>query len=717
MEVNETEKTGNQETILHVMVIGFHHKKGAQVDFCHPPLDYVDQQPCNPDNISHVSSESGEELEKQLPLEWSSLPSLSLPDGAHNFLSDTVFFHLNLPKSRMPKESHGRTSPSSPPLVYCICCYKQILASASIRERDSSVTRSTIMKSVVVISRLPYYGLIAAKVESMTGVYFKQQDFGDKACLIELYNNLNYILSTKQREIVSPMETSLLSLSPSKHLLSIFGHRTLILLKLLLLEKKVLFFLNLSSNPCIPSLTPNTVSQYESFPVLGSPEGPEGSILTVKSLCLIVLTLASLLPDNFDSHTKDYHLYCNHCQALLSAVSSPVTTSPEPPAKSTSSSNLEEQCEAKAMDEDEEATQCDIQENNSMNTQSIPPLKLFRDGNFIHPYICLSFIDDISDCKGCIVGATNALFKQKKSVLFDAFVDCESGKIEYEDPELKKQMSLSTEDLRFIDFLCRHSLANTSLDKHGRPSSPGQFQDTDSFEGSDDWLRIQFNLYLLHALRTSFLREDSKAVSCFNSSFIKSWKEKTENYKDWKERFLKEILSQESFDADQVEVLIRRCFNHIKAGHPCMNAKNASVMKDMKLKFMSNYGHSIFSSNASTSSGSLNGTSSSLSSTAATYVPSMESLSSKKQSVVEASKSALSSAKSTFTSWINSSPTVDGVSAGAENLSSTSIDSAHDVLQTSFNGITFSSLLQKSEDSEEVVYDRIKLMNINPNEN
>lgn len=752
MEIDVSEKSGHSSpVILHVMVIGFHHKKGAQVDFCHPPLNYVEETTSKSDNKSHTSSDCCEaELEKHLPAEWSSLPSLSLPDGAHNFLSDTVFFHLNLPQSRRTRQDSPIIEETSSPLVYCICCYKQILASESIREKDSSVTRSTIMKSVVVMSRLPFYGLIGAKVESMTGVYFKQQDFGDKACLIELYNNLNYILSPSQREIISPMETSLLSLSPSRHLLSVFGHRTLVLLKLLLLEKKVLFFLNLSSNPSIPSLTSTSITQYQSFPIPGSPEGPEGSTLTVKSLCLIVLTLASLLPENFDSHTKDYHLYCNHCQALLSAVNSPVGT-PEPTIKSPQEDVGEVVNEEDA--EESNNTQSDVsrtaetnqQSSDSMlntKTQSIPAVKVFRDGNVIHPYICLSFIDDIKDCKACIVGATNALFKQKKSSLFDAFVDCESGKIEYEDPDLKKQMNLSTEDLRFMKFLCEHCQPYSTLDKHGRPSSPGQHMDTDNFEGSDDWLRIQFNLYLLHALRTSFLREDSKAVSSFNSHFMKAWREKSENYKDWKERFLKGILSRECFDADQVEEIIKRSFNHIKPGHPYMNAKGASVVSDMKLKFMSNYGHSIFSGTSSpagyAASPNSNGSpSSTLTAAAATYVPSMESLQSKKQSVVEASKNALSSAKSTFTSWINSNtsntgtaaPNKDGIPTESmtnnyeSSSSMTSIDSAHDVLQTSFNGITFSSLLQRdcqrSEDEsiEEVVYDRMKLMTMNPNEN
>jgi len=697
--------------ILHVMVIGFHHKKGSQLDYCYPPLTPGSE--C--DNTSESSDSSCDELEKQLPLEWSCLPSLALPDGAHNFLNDTVFFHLN-----MPGDDHDNKKN----LVYCISCYKQVVASESIREKDSSVTRSTIMKAVVVMSRLPFYGLIANKVESMTRVYFKQQDFTDKSCLIELFGNLNYVLSSSQRDVICPMETALLGMSPSKHLLALFGHRTLILLKLLLLEKKVLFFLNLSSNPSIPSLTPSTTIKYESFPVPGSPEGPEGSTLTVKSLCQTVLTLASLLPDNFDSHTKDYHLYCNHCQTALNSSTS--SKSPIPGSNGTRSSVFHDQeYDPKETEETHETngnrslSSSPIthhhfpQEDCKHDVQSIPALKVFRDGNSIHPYVCLSFIDEVKQCKACIVGATNALFKAKKSTLFDAFVDCQSGRIEFEDSELKKQMALTTEDLRFIDFLCRHSLS-TNLDKHGRPASPAsQLKDTDNFEGSDDWLRIQFNLYLLHALRTSFLRDDTKAMSSFNTHFMRAWKEKSENYKDWKERFLKDILSRET-DADEVEVMIRKCFNQIKPGHPGSNAKNATVMNDMKLKFMTNYGGSSLFANNSSGSPSMNGSSSSIGHHSIDF-------SAKKTAVMEASKHALSSAKSTFTSWINASgpllgTVIDSGSAVEEpnhvsvSGECESIDSAHDVLQSEFNSISFSSLLQKSEDEsiEEVVYDRMK---------
>ena len=62
----------NANPVLHVLVIGFHHKKGCQVEYSWPPL------------IPESGSKSS-----NLPAQWKHLPSLALPDGAHNFNADT----------------------------------------------------------------------------------------------------------------------------------------------------------------------------------------------------------------------------------------------------------------------------------------------------------------------------------------------------------------------------------------------------------------------------------------------------------------------------------------------------------------------------------------------------------------------------------------------------------------------------------------------------
>ncbi|CAB1341207.1 unnamed protein product [Coregonus sp. 'balchen'] len=139
--------------VLHIVVVGFHHKKGCQVEYSYPPLI--------PDE-GHDSN--------NLPEEWKYLPFLALPDGAHNYQEDTVFFHL-------------------PPLtgvdmkcVYGVSCYRQIEAK-SLKVRLADVTRETVQKSVCVLSRVPLYGLLQAKLQLITHAYFEEKDFSQISIL------------------------------------------------------------------------------------------------------------------------------------------------------------------------------------------------------------------------------------------------------------------------------------------------------------------------------------------------------------------------------------------------------------------------------------------------------------------------------------------------------------------------------------------------------
>lgn len=71
--------------LLHILVVGFHHKKGCQVEFSYPAL---------------ASS-------------WKYFPTLALPDGSHNFSRDSVYF--NLPSLSSPSET-----------IFGVSCYRQI---------------------------------------------------------------------------------------------------------------------------------------------------------------------------------------------------------------------------------------------------------------------------------------------------------------------------------------------------------------------------------------------------------------------------------------------------------------------------------------------------------------------------------------------------------------------------------------------------------------
>ncbi|VDD87160.1 unnamed protein product [Enterobius vermicularis] len=196
--------TGKDSVILHVAVVGFHHKKGCQIEYCYPPL-----------------SDDG-----SVPLLWQNLPTLALPDGAHNVEQDIIYFLL--PSLDNPNRT-----------VFGISCYRQIQAEELIN-RPNEVTRNTVQKSVCVISTLPLFGVLTAKLELITRVYFNERDFEKVEVLSQMYSNLCDLFTVDNiDEGAASMDIS------TRSLIICFKHRFLTLLKLLLLEKRVSCDLNI----------------------------------------------------------------------------------------------------------------------------------------------------------------------------------------------------------------------------------------------------------------------------------------------------------------------------------------------------------------------------------------------------------------------------------------------------------------------------------------
>ncbi|XP_076821075.1 late secretory pathway protein AVL9 homolog [Clavelina lepadiformis] len=194
-----------EQAVLHIVVVGFHHKKGCQVEFSHPPL--VDGESAD----SHL-----------VPEEWKYLPFLALPDGAHNYMEDAIYFHL-------PPRAHYKRKTT----VYGVSCYRQI-STHLLKRKDADVTRETVQKSVVVLSQLPIYGILHAKLQMITQAYFEEKDFAKNEILKELFDHVN--LSLKKIE----ESQKYLGLS-SRALVLKFQHKIVMLFKLLLLERTVLF--------------------------------------------------------------------------------------------------------------------------------------------------------------------------------------------------------------------------------------------------------------------------------------------------------------------------------------------------------------------------------------------------------------------------------------------------------------------------------------------
>lgn len=224
------------------------------------------------------------------------------------------------------------------------------------------------------------------------------------------------------------------------------------------------------------------------------------------------------------------------------------------PARSNFNDNNDDKLQANSMSRDVsvDALAISLQTLTSIDPSAWnAPLPIFTNGTLCLPYLSLNMMDlliDSSVSSYCI-GTSNILFRQKRQ-LMDIFIDIETSTIEAADPELRRQISLSTEDLRFIDFIVRHT----------------QFPKEDA-EGSEQWIRKQFHGYLLAMVKTAaFASEGSKEIEHFNSAFISSLRQ-TNAYISW----LNDPKTNE-FD-----------FEQINTGHPFAGALSVG---DMKLKIV-----------------------------------------------------------------------------------------------------------------------------------
>ncbi|KAI8334480.1 AVL9/DENND6 domain-containing protein [Blakeslea trispora] len=136
------------QQIAAVLVVGFHHAYGPIAEYCMPPLPNQQKQTA---------------LEKlELPEEWSFLPFLALPDGAHQKDEDFAYFHL----PPVPGES----------TLFGISCNRQIAAKDLI-VKTPDITRSTVQKAIVVLARQPIFGPLRQKLAVITAAWFSQKDF------------------------------------------------------------------------------------------------------------------------------------------------------------------------------------------------------------------------------------------------------------------------------------------------------------------------------------------------------------------------------------------------------------------------------------------------------------------------------------------------------------------------------------------------------------
>uniref|UniRef100_A0A3B5A093 AVL9 cell migration associated n=1 Tax=Stegastes partitus TaxID=144197 RepID=A0A3B5A093_9TELE len=458
---------------------------------------------------------------------------------------NTVYFHL-------------------PPLsgdmkcVYGVSCYRQIEAKA-LKVRQADVTRETVQKSVCVLSRVPLYGLLQAKLQLITHAYFEEKDFSQISILQELFDHMNGSLRG------STLEGSqvYLGLSP-RDLILHFRHKVLILFKLILLEKKVLFYVSpvnrlVGALMTVLSLFPGMIDHGL---VDSSHYRPKGSVSEDPSLVESVSGAEEFVSvsvtdiANTTMELEGVEAGQPAAESLSSGNSGesdnhllkpPSRTSPESSEsdwETLDPSVLEEAAPKEAAEtalqdafDSKPGTPITVQPQAATGQGGVIqglvsgleedqyglPLAIFTKGYLCLPYMALQQHHLLSDVtvRGFVAGATNILFHQQRH-LSDAIVEVEEARIQIQDPELRKILSLTTADLRFADYLVKHVTENRD----------DVFLDGTGWEGGDEWIRAQFTLYL-HSLLSSALQQDNeRLLADYGAPFVTAWKI-SHNYRVW----------------------------------------------------------------------------------------------------------------------------------------------------------------------------------------
>ncbi|XP_031521209.1 late secretory pathway protein AVL9 homolog isoform X3 [Papio anubis] len=489
--------------VLHIVVVGFHHKKGCQVEFSYPPLIPGDG------HDSHT-----------LPEEWKYLPFLALPDGAHNYQEDTVFFHLP------PRNGNGAT-------VFGISCYRQIEAKA-LKVRQADITRETVQKSVCVLSKLPLYGLLQAKLQLITHAYFEEKDFSQISILKELYEHMNSSLGGASLE----GSQVYLGLSP-RDLVLHFRHKVLILFKLILLEKKVLFYISpvnklVGALMTVLSLFPGMIehglsdcSQYrprksmsedgglqESNPCADDFNSASTSDVSHTNLGTVRKVMAGNHGEDAAMKTEESLFQVeDSSKGQEHNDNNQYLKPPSRPSPDSSESDWETLDPSVLEDPNlKEREQLGSDQTNLFPKDSVPseslPITVQPQANTGQVVL--------------IPGLISGLEEDQYGMPLAIFTKVEEALIQIHDPELRKLLNPTTADLRFADYLVRHVTENRD----------DVFLDGTGWEGGDEWIRAQFAVYI-HALLAATLQLDNeKILSDYGTTFVTAWKN-THNYRVW----------------------------------------------------------------------------------------------------------------------------------------------------------------------------------------
>ena len=210
-----------ESPILLIALISFHHKKGSIIEYSYPPKELINKNV----NIPYLIKNRNITIDKFIEDLFQQLTCVCLPDGVHATQSDTQFFIIqdyNYP-------------------LYGISCYEQIKS-----QRDDAIenTRHFIQKSLCIVTILPLYSPLYSKLSVTVETFFNQASLKDKNIINELYQN--FFLDGETNFRVDEMNF----VFATRKLISFTKEKIFLIIKMILLEKKILIFSNISGNVC-----------------------------------------------------------------------------------------------------------------------------------------------------------------------------------------------------------------------------------------------------------------------------------------------------------------------------------------------------------------------------------------------------------------------------------------------------------------------------------
>ena len=274
-----------QNPILYIAVISFNQKKGSIIEFTYPEKEILLEKNENTklffESLIDNSNEKLNTIEKIFDNINYQLTYLCIPDGAHSLTSDSTFFLIQNFKK----------------LLFGISCFRQIKVTQAMKEDEQENTRDCVQKAMCIISTLPLFGQMASKLSITMLAYFNQESLKNKQIIEDLYSNYknNYIHRIKMDEILESFSL--------KRLIYFTKDKIFTLIKLIMLEKKILVYSHISNNICsfifsFLSLFPggaffnlNNEGRAKSFYDCYTPYGLPLKFLNENSILYSILTL------------------------------------------------------------------------------------------------------------------------------------------------------------------------------------------------------------------------------------------------------------------------------------------------------------------------------------------------------------------------------------------------------------------------------------------